>query len=530
MTAAEHPALHHRRRIVRAALIGFALLAIIITAGLYLTSNSFQSTVRKRLVAELERVTGARVEIRHFRWNVSKLEVEADDVTLHGLEGPEDVPYAHADRLYARAKILSFFGREIGLRAVSVEHPVIHIIVFPDGSTNQPVPKIKLESHRSAVDRLFDLAIDKAEIVDGQLLLNDRRIPFDFSGNDVSAHMSYTLLARRYDGQVKVGQMDSKYRDFQPLRSKAELEFSLAPTGAEIKQLSWESAKSKVVASGRMTNFNDPRIDATYEVSIDLAELGAVSRTPQLRAGTFTANGRGTYTVAEFTTAGHALLQNVTWIEEGRTVPSLNAAASYSASRERFSISDLRGAVFGGRVSGSADVMHWFSPVEWTGAKTKPTAGQPQQGSATVQLSGVSLGQLVAALSTARMPMQRVQPVGSVDGTINLKWTGTARAAETAIALDVTPPSNPRPDQVPVTARVRAAYFGGPEVLRVDELSMATRATRLNAAGALGSTTGRLNVALNTNDLSEFRPALLALRHPGPLPVDIRGRASFTGR
>src|SRR5438045_9340165 len=113
-----------RRRVLRRAIIGAGLFAIIIAAGFYLTSDSFQDRVRRKLVAELERVTGARVEIKHFRWNLSRLAVEANDVTLHGLEGPNDIPYAHVERRYARAKILSCFAREIAPRAVAIQRSI----------------------------------------------------------------------------------------------------------------------------------------------------------------------------------------------------------------------------------------------------------------------------------------------------------------------------------------------------------------------------------------------------------------------
>jgi len=518
-----------RRRFVRRAIVGVSLLVVVVAAALYLTSDSFQDTVRKKLVAELERITGARVQIKEFRWNLSKLEVEATDVTLHGLEAPGETPYAHADRLYARAKILSFFGREIGLRAVRIERPVIHIIVFPDGSTNQPVPKVKRESGKSPVERLFELQVNSAQLVDGMLLFNDRRIPFDFSGNDVRAGMSYALLAQRYTGSIKVGEMQARYMDFLPLRSSAEVEFSLARESAELKVLRWASARSRVEASGSMTNFNDPKIDVQYQVVLDLGELGAVARTPQLRAGRFLAQGRGSYTVAEFSTAGRMVAQGVTWAQPGMEVPALNATADFSATRDRISLSGLTASLYGGRFTGEAQVLHWSEAAEKTGEKTKATAGQPQRGSASLKLSGVSVAQVAAALSTPAFPLHKIQPAGSAEGTVDLRWVGSPRNLEAAFALDVTPPADPAPQQLPVNARARGSYRARPELLQLAELSLATRATRLNAAGTLGSETARLNVALNTSDLREFEPALAALYRTGPLPVQVNGRASFTG-
>jgi len=519
-----------KSRALRRAIVGFTLLGIVIAAGLYLTSSGFQDRVRSKLIVELERVTGARVEMKHFRWNLSRLEVEATDVTLHGLEGPSEVPYAHVDRLYARAKILSFFGREIGLRAVTFAKPVIHIIVFPDGSTNQPVPKVKSENNKSAVDRLFELAIDHAEITEGVLLFNDHRLPFEFSGDHVSAGLTYALLAKRYDGSIHIGQMDATYKDFLPVRSNADVEFSLARDGAELKALHWASARSQIEASGRMTNFNDPRIDLSYNATLDLAEVGHVSHQPEMRAGKLIVNGQGSYTVAEFSTAGRVMLQNAAWMEDGLSVPGLTAAGNFSAKRDRIAIGNLNGTIFGGKFTGEADIFHWSQAAEKTGDKTKPTAGQPQRGSANLKLSGMSATALSQALSSAKLPLNKLQFVGSASGTADVRWIGTPRNAEVAIALEVAPPASPAPHQLPLTARVHVAYLAASQTLQVAELDLATRGTRINAAGTLGSEAARLNVVATTTDLSEFQPALAALRNGGQLPVDVKGRAAFNGR
>ena len=101
----------------------------------------FRIAFAARVVAELEKSTGGRVELKKFSWRLTHLEFEADDLTIHGLEAPDQVPYAHIDRLFVRLQILSFFRAKIGLNYLEGDHPVVHLIVYPDGSTNQPKPK-----------------------------------------------------------------------------------------------------------------------------------------------------------------------------------------------------------------------------------------------------------------------------------------------------------------------------------------------------------------------------------------------------
>ena len=45
--------------------------------------------------------------------------------------------------MMAQVKILSLLRSEMGVSYLVLDHPVIHIILYPDGTTNQPEPKVK---------------------------------------------------------------------------------------------------------------------------------------------------------------------------------------------------------------------------------------------------------------------------------------------------------------------------------------------------------------------------------------------------
>ncbi len=90
--------------------------------------------MRRKLIATLEDATGGRVEMASFHWNLSELAFEANGLTIHGMEGPEQLPYVHIDRTLVRVHIISFIERQISLEQVDLQHVVIHVIVHPDGS------------------------------------------------------------------------------------------------------------------------------------------------------------------------------------------------------------------------------------------------------------------------------------------------------------------------------------------------------------------------------------------------------------
>ena len=165
---------------------------------------------------------------------------------------------------------------------------------------------------------------------------------------------------------------------------------------------------------------------------------------------------------------------------------------------------------FGGAVQGDMQIINWLSPA---------TAGKkalPQQGSARLHLSGVQASKVAAAISSAKMPIDKIELAGSISGDVNSTWTGSVERAVSDLKLDVAPPASPSPKEVPVTAQLQATYHGDVRTLEVAGLTLATRSIRVNATGSLGSDKAQAHVSLNATDLRELQPALGAwIREPG---------------
>ena len=165
-----------KRRWLSYAIVVVMLVLLTAAVAWYLSSESFQEQMRRKVVADLQQMTGTRAELKSFRWSLWGLEVEGRDLTLHGLESPGEAPYAHADRLLVRLKILSLLRRQIAIRDLELDRPMVHIIVYPDGSTNQPGPHRQVTGEAVA-GTLFELAVDRLHLDRGELLWNDRRLP-----------------------------------------------------------------------------------------------------------------------------------------------------------------------------------------------------------------------------------------------------------------------------------------------------------------------------------------------------------------
>ena len=89
-------------------------------------------------------------------------------------------------------------------------------------------------------------------------------------------------------------------------------------------------------------------------------------------------------------------------------------------------------------MNGDAEVVNWLSPP---GKPAKGSATTEQKGTVRLRLSNLSISEIAAALSSSARPLQRMNLAGNTGGTIETKWRGSLRNAETAIALDVTAPA-----------------------------------------------------------------------------------------
>ena len=165
---------HPQARLWIEAAVGVVLLAVIVVLVWYLRSPQFGDFVRRKVIDSIEDATGGRVDMGSFHWNLAKLQFEAGDLTIHGLERPDQLPYVHVDRMQLAGAHLSFVQTRISLEYLGLEHPVIHLIVHPDGTTNAPEPRVK-QSNSAAAQQLLDLAVARVDLRNGMLLVNERR-------------------------------------------------------------------------------------------------------------------------------------------------------------------------------------------------------------------------------------------------------------------------------------------------------------------------------------------------------------------
>ncbi|HEX8801660.1 MAG TPA: hypothetical protein VF772_23755, partial [Terriglobales bacterium] len=500
------------------------LFAVLVAAiGWFLTSPAFEEIVRYRVVAELEKATGGTVALQSLNWNVSKLEIEAKGLTIHGTEPVTQVPLAHADRLYLRLRVVSFLKTQIDLRQLTLERPVIHVIVKPDGSTNVPEPKVR--STGDPLEQLFDLAIGRTELHNGLLILNNEKVPLDFKADDVGLMMDYQRLLRRYDASLHLGKIDAQFQNWRDIAASADAEFSLERNRAQVRSFKLTSQKSSVELSGTVEGFNHPKLQVAYEGTLDLAQAGSIVRVYQVRSGGATFSGSGTFSQESFSTSGKVGLRGVVYQDLSLSLRDASASSEFSLDREHILLRKIDARLLGGTVTGNAEVRHYAPAFETTGAtiQSEPPAnpGKPQpgmarksvvspvqQGTASFRVAGASLGEFVGILSSKSLPLDKLKAAGIVNGTVDLTWKDSMARTIAEMALEATVPAKPQTNQLPVSGAFRGRYDLHSGTTDIAQLNLATPHTEANARGVLGSRTAALQLGVTTTSLQEFQPLL----------------------
>ena len=515
-----------RRRRLRRFLLLTLVAFLLVSGGVawYATTDSFQARVRRRFVAEMERISGGRVEVGSLHTIPFRLQIDVRDLTIHGREGLGEAPLVHVDRVVARVKIISVLGAEVGFHSVILDNPVVHIIVYPNGTINHPRPKLSASPSTPVIEQLFRLRIGHLEVNHGTLLWNDQKLPLDSRVEDLSANVAYSLLHDRYDGQLSVGKIDSTYDGYRPFSWTGKADLALEPDALEVKSFGVASGRSHVQASGHISNFHHPEFVGQYEVTADLAEAASILRYPDLRRGLLQVSGHGSWSQQTFSAVGKLVLNDAEWRDQSLALRNVDGSSQFNVTPKTVLLSAIQGKLFGAEVRGDAEVSNWMNPS--TSDKRVAVAAQ-QKGTVRLKVSNLSVRELVAVTRSLR-PLQQVELAGSASGTVDTRWLGSPRNAESEVALEVVPPAQPLPGQLPVRAHTHAVYRQAAEELEISEFNASTRATQVRASGTL-SRRAALSVSLSSENLSEWDRILTTLGLQQTNAVTMHGSASFAG-
>ena len=539
-----------RRRILWRLFLSLCLVGLIAFSLLawYVTTDSFQQRVRREVVASVEKMTGGRVELGELHTIPFRLRVDARNLTIHGQEASDQAPFLRIERLQAQMKIISLLSTTVGLHSLVFDHPVVHVIAYPDGSTNVPAPHVTA-SDQNALQQLIALSVSHIAVERGELLWEDKKVPFEFDARDLALLLHYSLLRRRYEAHIVAGSVATQVQDYPSFVWRADASLILAREHADISSLTLTSGQSEIEFAGSVHDFHNPQLSGSYHGRAELGDVAAVFRQPQMRKGMAQFEGKATWNLQTFSTAGTLAAKDIEWSNRKISMGNGRLTAGFSLTPERLHLSAIRANLLGGDLQGDADVINWQtslvtslkSSVENSLERSlEPTPARRrhgvakippktlQHGSVHLQLSGFPLLPALQFLSSKKLPLDRLNLNGSSSGNMDVLWVGTIRDAETRLGLGIVPLARPAPGEIPVLGQIFGVYRGSRDELEISELHLATPSSEISASGNLAATSS-LRFSATSHNLKEWTPLLDAAYGSPNLPFTVHGWASLSG-
>jgi translocation and assembly module TamB len=492
------------------------IVLAILVASRYVATDEFHERARQYVVAQLGRVSGGRVELLRVDWHLAHLQFEMTGLTIHGREPATEAPFFQAERVRVQLKLAPLMRGHVSLHELSITHPLAHVDVYQDGSTNIPEPRLPRGTPVDQTADLIRLAMDHAALSGGLLQWNEEKIKLEGEAHDVALELRYRASDHHYDGVAKVGQVRMRLPDWEPITLGAEAEFRVYRERIEVGRLRVNSGRSWVEAAGAVTSLASPVAQFSYRAVGDLGELARLGQYRELRGGAVQTSGEATYRwdQAEYGAVGKAQAVAVSWANPTMRLDRISGGFLYSLDREHLNVSSIFAVALGGTVHGKLNASN--------------LRGKDAVGRIELDVTGVELKQALRAFSTSDLPLTRLHLAGTTAGSLDVNWRGSPLNALMSGDLRVRPQT--RTGELPVTAVVQAEVDFKHQSAQLRSVEASTPETHLSARGRL-SANSELNLDVTTQDFSELAPIVTSWRgdRAKALPIDFGGRAQFRG-
>ena len=561
------------RWVATTAAVAALLVAMLIgSLAWYASTPTFTARVHQAVIDVMERATGGRVEMGSFRWSVRHFTIEVNDLTIHGKESPGEIPYFHVQHLTLDASLLTFLTPEIRLTSLTAISPTFHLIVLPDGTTNQPQPRVA--SNESLPQTLLNMAIEQIRIEDGMVLVNDRKVPFELTAGPMQLMMRYMWEQSAYQATLDTRNITFRLKNSTEVHSRLQVKLQLMRDSIRIDSLNLQTGESRLMATGEVRNFSAPNWTTNVWGSVDAREIGAMTGEDELRNGkaqlSMEAHGAAD---GKFRVSGHVDLRSGEWEAPWLRLRNVDLHTNVTVDDNDCVLTDFSSALEDqGKISGSMVLQHCVgpsAPVVVSGAKGEglsPGTGrrrltprellerlhkkfekkpiepeekqyQPMQANIAAQVSDVTLPLILKA--TAPRAEWNIGFTTAASGKVTVRWTGDGNGLDVHGDLMLSVPRNTL-GLVPVSGPAHADYLGDHRHLVIQDANLHTPATQVHGVGTLDLLDKDLHSALRLDvvgrDLNEFDQLLTItdlratpVGSPHALPLHLLDAATFHG-
>jgi translocation and assembly module TamB len=258
-----------------AASVAGLVVVVVIAAFIVLHTSWFSNYVRHKIASLVEESTGARVDIGGFQMDWTSLTIHIRDFIVHGTEPPGSAPLLHVSLITLHLKLFSGIAHVLDIAYVGVQQPQVDLIVFPDGNTNIPQPKIQKTTSKSgnSLQTVLDLKIGKFDVENGLIQVAEEKSAFNARGENLRALLNYDGMTPSYRGELSIDALQLASRGRPPLDARVSVPVTIEANSIAIANAQVKTSQSSLTLNASVENLNLPSIQASVNANISLPEV-----------------------------------------------------------------------------------------------------------------------------------------------------------------------------------------------------------------------------------------------------------------
>ena len=540
-----------RRFLLWAGCAVFGLGAIVaVGIAVLLHSQRLHQYLLAKVNREATQSLNAEVNVQNFALRFSPLGLDVYGVVVHGAAPYADPPLLQLQHAHVGIGIKSLIHQKWYLTDLQLDHPVVQLFVDKNGVSNIPSPKSGTSKSNSNTT-IWDLGIRHALLDQGEIYYNAQATPLSADLHDLEVRASFDDLKKMYLGNLQYTDGRVVFSTFRPFVHNFDAAFDVTPSTFTLHHARLSSGATQVNLTGTATNFAAPQVRASYDVTIDGAQMAESMRNASVPTGLIHLAGGATYQQVTNVPALQtlAISGDLTSKQLLVRISTLRAAvdglaAHYSLDHGDAVLHDLRAGILGGEVTAQGTM--------------KQIAGKAPHSDFTASLRNISLAQ--AGHLAAAGSKQPIAVSGELNADAHATWGktmgdlvakvdstihGTASSTQPA-ALTPPPPGSTAGAPLGATAGVpteagpvlidsvvHATYTATNQEVTLANSYVRMPQTSLNLNGTVGNRS-RLAIGLQAHDLRELASVAEIFRTPvpgqlQPQPLELAGSAIFNG-
>ena len=534
--AAVHDPRHRWKRFVAWSGLIVLGLIVIVTASVavLLHNNQFHRYLLNKAQTTASQSLNVTVSVQNFALHFSPLGLDVYGVIVHGAAPYAETPVLELQHARVGIGISSLIHLKWYLTDLRLDSPVVRVFVDQHGLSNLPKPK---PSKSKSNTTIWDLGIRHSVIDHGEVYYNAEATPLAADLHDLEFRAGFSVPQQMYSGKLQYTNGRVVFGTYRPIVHNFDAAFDLTPGTFHLRHVQISSGSTQVSLAAAATNFSAPHVEASYNITIDGAQMAQLLRNPSIPDGMIRLAGSGTYeqvpngpALQSVTLSGDLTSKQLVVGTSSLRTAVDNLAAHYSLDHGDAVLRDLRLGILGGELTAHGNMNQ--------------IGGASPHSNITASVRHISLAQATRLLSPRPTP---VTFAGELNASAQARWgktihdlvakvdstiQGHSMSSHPGAALS-TVSTGQSANPIPVESAMHVIYTAANQQAALTNSYLRMPQTILTLNGIV-SEHSRLAIGLQAKDLREVAAVADLFRkpvpgQPAPQPLDLSGSAVFQG-